>query len=394
MGGIDPLLTRKGASGRNRLPTSRTAALVASALCGTAFGFVLQKGHVYEPAVVRGQMLLARWGLLELFLAGAAVSALVFAAVALLVPGGCAALACARAWAYAGRRGPVAAALGGMALGAGMALAGACPGTVLVQVGTGVRGSALTAVGALCGALAYALLEPGVLVRAGVLRGSSGPVAATASSSSSLSLRPTWDALLGVPFPAAAAVLAAGLGGAAWALVRRVGAGAGAGAVSLALDAPAWPAWEAGVAAGMLQAPMLLVAHETLGTSRAFVTVVANVLAYLFPEHVRRNSCLAAAQHGTANHAQALFVFCTCVGAFLSCVLAGTARTAAVAGVAPLSGLAGGFLAVFGARLAGGCPAGMGLSGNGLLVVNALIATVFMFVGGIPVAKFAQVNGF
>ena len=331
-------------------------------------------------------MLLARWALLELFLAGAAVSALVFAAVALLVPGGCAALAAARAWAFAGRRGPRAAALGGMVLGAGMALAGACPGTVLVQVGTGVRGSALTAVGALGGALAYALLEPDVLVRAGVLgAGARAP-------------RPTWDALLRVPFPAAAAVLAAVLSGAAWALVRRVGTLGGA-APSLALGAGAWPAWEAGVAAGLLQAPMLLVAHETLGASRAYVTVVANVLAYLFPARVRGNSCLAAAQHGTANHAQVLFVFCACVGAFLSCVLAGPAAVAAAAvaaprGFAPLSSLVGGFLVVFGARLAGGCPAGMGLSGNGLLAVNGLVTTVFMFVGGIPVAKFAQVSGF
>ena len=67
---------------------------------------------------------------------------------------------------------------------------------------------------------------------------------------------------------------------------------------------------------------------------------------------------------------------------------------AAASGFAPLSSLVGGFLAVFGARLAGGCPAGMGLSGNGLLAVNGLVTTVFMFVGGIPVAKFAQVNGF
>jgi hypothetical protein len=49
---------------------------------------------------------------------------------------------------------------GGAILGAGIALAGACPGTVLAQVGAGYRDAIFTLVGGLGGAVAYSYAEP------------------------------------------------------------------------------------------------------------------------------------------------------------------------------------------------------------------------------------------
>ncbi|OYY61409.1 MAG: hypothetical protein B7Y61_22780 [Rhizobiales bacterium 35-66-30] len=50
--------------------------------------------------------------------------------------------------------------LGGIILGAGIALAGACPGTVLAQVGVGYRDAIFTLVGGLVGAMAFSYAEP------------------------------------------------------------------------------------------------------------------------------------------------------------------------------------------------------------------------------------------
>jgi uncharacterized membrane protein YedE/YeeE len=47
----------------------------------------------------------------------------------------------------------------------------------------------------------------------------------------------------------------------------------------------------------------------------------------------------------------------------------------------------GGFIAMFGARLAGGCPSGHGLSGVMQLAVSGFIAMCFFIIGGIFVAR-------
>ncbi|OAG28361.1 YeeE/YedE thiosulfate transporter family protein [Thermodesulfatator autotrophicus] len=46
----------------------------------------------------------------------------------------------------------------------------------------------------------------------------------------------------------------------------------------------------------------------------------------------------------------------------------------------------GGFLLVYGARLAGGCPSGHGLSGMSQLSLSAFISVAGFFIGGIPLA--------
>jgi hypothetical protein len=50
--------------------------------------------------------------------------------------------------------------IGGLILGAGIALAGACPGTVLAQAGVGYRDALFTLAGGLVGAVAYSYAQP------------------------------------------------------------------------------------------------------------------------------------------------------------------------------------------------------------------------------------------
>ena len=58
-----------------------------------------------------------------------------------------------------------------------------------------------------------------------------------------------------------------------------------------------------------------------------------------------------------------------------------------------LAAFFGGIIAMYGARLAGGCPSGHGLSGIIQLSVSGLIAMVFFFVGGIVMTQVLYSGG-
>ena len=55
---------------------------------------------------------------------------------------------------------PMADVAGGLLLGVGIALAGACPGTVLAQIGAGYRDAWFTLAGGILGAVAFTYAEP------------------------------------------------------------------------------------------------------------------------------------------------------------------------------------------------------------------------------------------
>jgi len=125
-------------------------AILVGLLMGTVFGFALEKSRVFEPGMIVGQMQLRNFIMIKVFLTAVATGALVLAALhgfgyVKLVP---------KAALYS------ADIVGGLILGAGIALAGACPGTTLAQIGVGYRDAIFTLVGGLCGALAFAYGEP------------------------------------------------------------------------------------------------------------------------------------------------------------------------------------------------------------------------------------------
>ena len=126
-----------------------TAILVGVAM-GIVFGFALEKSRVFEPGIIVGQMQLRNFIMLKVFLTAVATGAVVLAVMhgfgfVKLAP---------KAALYA------ADIIGGLILGAGIALAGACPGTVMAQVGAGYRDAVFTLVGGLGGAVAYSYAEP------------------------------------------------------------------------------------------------------------------------------------------------------------------------------------------------------------------------------------------
>lgn len=124
--------------------------IITGLLMGVIFGFALEKSRIFEPGVIVGQMQLRNWIMLKMFLTAVATGAVVLAVLngfgfVKLQP---------KAALYA------ADIVGGLILGAGISLAGACPGTTLAQIGVGYRDAIFTLIGGLSGAVAFTYAQP------------------------------------------------------------------------------------------------------------------------------------------------------------------------------------------------------------------------------------------
>lgn len=65
-------------------PTRTFTSLAVSAACGLMFGFAIEKGKVYEPAVVKNQMLLSQFVMMKMFLSGIISGMFVLAVMSML----------------------------------------------------------------------------------------------------------------------------------------------------------------------------------------------------------------------------------------------------------------------------------------------------------------------
>ncbi len=157
-----------------------------------------------------------------------------------------------------------------------------------------------------------------------------------------------------------------------------------------------WSPYITGVIIGLLQIPAFLLIETALGTSSSYVTMAAHLASY-FDSAVARYDYLAKHMWGAKNLWQLAMVVGIVIGAFLSSRLSGIGRAAMspvwtrAVGVstfgarAPMA-FAGGFIMVFGARIADGCTTGHGISGIAQLSVGSTVAVASMFAGAIAVA--------
>jgi len=112
---------------------------------GLVFGLALEKSRVFEPGIIIGQMQLRTFIMLKVFLA-AVITGLVVLAVMNGVFGVKLAIK-PLLW--------KADIIGGLLLGAGIAISGACPGTSAAQVGAGYRDALFVVAGGVLGAMFY-----------------------------------------------------------------------------------------------------------------------------------------------------------------------------------------------------------------------------------------------
>jgi uncharacterized membrane protein YedE/YeeE len=239
---------------------------------------------------------------------------------------------------------------GGTLVGVGMALSGACPGTVLVQLAQGIPSANASALGALLGAGTYVQTEHR-LKRMSRRHGDAEPSARKLTIAEALRIPE--------------AVLYPLFGLAIMAVLRFTGATVGSSIVLPIVG---------GLLIGSAQALSLLLTSSPLGVSTAY-------------EHLSRHILQALSGNlGKPSPPSKPIIFSLGVIAGSFVLLQqkpGTSLAMADAAIPAWQASIGGTALAFGARLGGGCTSGHGLSGLSAMSFSSLVTVACMFSAGI-----------
>jgi len=138
-----------------------------------------------------------------------------------------------------------------------------------------------------------------------------------------------------------------------------------------------------------------------LGTTTTLVRMAGFIEQFFSPESIVNSAYYS--NIGIRVDWQFMLVIGIAIGAFISSIATKTFKIEFVPPVwkerfgnsgikRAIFAFAGGILTIFGARLAGGCPSGHGLSGLMQLSVSGFVAMFFFFVVGILVARIIYVK--
>ena len=163
-----------------------------------------------------------------------------------------------------------------------------------------------------------------------------------------------------------------------------------------------WNHYLAGALAGLVSIGSVWFTGKYFGASTTFVRGAGYVEKAIDPAYMAKLEYLV--QNKPIIDWQWMFVVGIAVGAFVAAVSSGSFRLQAVpdmwerrfgASVSSRAFVAfvGGVIAMFGARLADGCPSGHGLSGSLQLAVSGYIALVCFFIGGLISANWLYKGG-
>ncbi|KIW23347.1 uncharacterized protein PV07_11555 [Cladophialophora immunda] len=322
------------------------SSLLLSAASGGIFGAALTASGVYSPSVIVSQLQLGNFHMLKSFLAASACSALIVvganrAKYAKLSPRSDSS--------YGWFMRYDANLIGGLLHGIGMALTGACPGTVLVQLAMGVKSAPAVAAGCILGAIAF-VKSAAYLKRTPPAKTHAGPPQQTVQEKLGLSTNSMillYETLCLVMIGAATFL------------------------------APTRDHWlnpiVGGLLIGVAQATSVLFTRKTLGVSSAY----EDIGKYFW-----------SVVDGTAGPGLSNIVFASGVmgGSKLISQFIPAVSEAGGPAISPLTAAAGGFTMIFGARMAGGCASGHGISGMATMGLSSFITVAGMFGGGIITA--------
>jgi len=164
---------------------------------------------------------------------------------------------------------------------------------------------------------------------------------------------------------------------------------------ALSYPGPAWSPYVVGAGIGVLSWLTFYFSDKPIGAS-SFYAQVAGFIGKLFAK--RHTESLAYFKENPPRVGwEFVFVLATIAGGFLAAWTGGefenawlppmwTARFGDSIALRAVVAAGGGVLMAFGARLAGGCTSGHGISGTMQLNVASWIAVVCFFIGGIAVA--------
>ena len=245
--------------------------------------------------------------------------------------------------------------LGGLLIGVGMALTGACPGTVLVQLATGIRSGIWTACGGLIGGILHARFGSLLQRRPSASKHQVENEAKTMQTEFGISS----DYVL-----------------LAYEVICLIGVSI-SNFIDLEPFGPLLHPIAGGALIGGAQATSLFWTGNSIGVSTAYEEA-GRFFWYFF----------ASKKQGGRPPTKAMtFALGILVGSF---VLSQVIPARAMAYTADISGaraLVGGCVMIFGARLAGGCTSGHGISGMATFSISSIISVIAMFGGGILASR-------
>ncbi|KAL9653099.1 hypothetical protein ABK040_006317 [Willaertia magna] len=337
---------------------------------GLAFGLLLEKSKMAYPDNIVKQMQLKDWTMMKVFLTAAGTSCLTMSALNLLGLSTMNVLPLHT-------KGNV---IGGLLLGIGMTVSGSCPGTVLAQLGTGTIPSAkYSLLGGILGAATFGMLNNTSFIK-NYLDSPEIP-------------NSTLDGLLGTKFHLVALPLGAAMIGIAAFLEKLFPSGC---KTKVSLKDKQWHPIISGVGIGLLQLPVQLLMGVNIGTSSAYVTCARTVTQYLPVEQSYFSKFAISTPKMIWQCIQDVSMV---VGAYLSTKLSASKDNSAVAEKTvvkepctkqKIASFVGGFLLLFGARLAGGCTSGHGLSGMANMSVSSMLTVMSMLAGAIGVGLLSE----
>ncbi len=254
--------------------------------------------------------------------------------------------------------------LGGVIFGAGMAILGYCPGTVMVSAGEGSLDAMVGILGGLAGGLVYTLVLPN-------LSPLLGPNLGTYSMFTAFGSDPFLFYSLAIP---------AGLVFVAVAFVIH------------RMEKSADRSWIfAGIGLAILNTLVFLIADRPIGASTFFPYVADNVFGVVNNDYFKQIS-----KPGS-------WELSFLAGGFLSGLVISLLRKdfkirmihdnwekykGKSFGKRAIWAFIGGFILIFGARMAGGCTSGHILSGGMQLAASSLLFAVFVFAGLLLTGKY------
>ena len=168
------------------------------------------------------------------------------------------------------------------------------------------------------------------------------------------------------------------------------------------MDEGAWSPYIAGGLSGLVIIVSVLWTGQFFGASTSFVRSAGMLGKAFEPERVKQLEYFI--RYLPQFDWQLMFVIGIFVGSLIAAVWSGSFKWQGVPdmwaerfGTSPVKrgivAFIGGIIAMFGARLADGCPSGHGLSGMIQLAVSGLVALVFFFVGGIIMTRIVYAGG-
>jgi uncharacterized membrane protein YedE/YeeE len=247
--------------------------------------------------------------------------------------------------------------IGGLLQGFGMALSGACAGTVFVQVGAGVPSGVYTLVGSTLGGILWSnLARPLAQARAKKVDNSQkkttvhaqfgvGQIATVVGVEAIFSLVIVASHLYNSTSPTGSGLVRPEIGG-----------------ILIALS----------------QLFSIASRNSLLGTSTTFEELGDFFSSFVNPKEVPSNK--------PKSYSAITLTTGMMVGALVVSSITPSPRISPQIWIGPIRAIIGGVLIAVGSRMAGGCTSGHGISGISLLSVSSFVTVVSMFAGGIGLA--------